>query len=285
MDASLEKALLFVESNKEEVERLLEHERNYRVIFQGTGFRYERKSDGRYIRLRGLLIVLKEAFFSEVNYWEQKKLFVKKTGRAQKRTTHSRGPDLGRIRGSRIHRELEEFVKLDMKNFTKLNKCVHPWTKSVLKFVKNNNWLPVASEFKLFDPLLRIGTAVDLVCVTEPGKIVLIEIKTGFEEGFFCGSKSMTGPLCSVMNDSPANQACLQVLLSMLIVMKYHKVYNVEAWVVRVRGKPTADPTIRVPLDPIKLPDKFVLKYSRRIYEHLCAQAGVLKPTFGDFCQ
>lgn len=278
MDATLQKTLEFVSANRGEIRKLFSHERNGRVVFQGMGFRYERKSDGKYMRLSGVLAVIKEAFFPEVDYWQQLKVRNRLFGRDPKRKAHGRGPDIGFIRGTRVHRELDEFVKLDMKNFAKLNPKVHPWTKSVLRCIKDNEWIPVACEFMVFDPLIRVGTAIDMVCVTKLGKIVFLELKTGYGNGFFCGSKSMTGPLSKVMDDSPANQATLQLLLAMLIVIKYHRVFNVEGWVLRVRSGGDAYPGKRPPTDLVRVPKNFVLKHSESIYKHVCLVRGVKLP-------
>lgn len=63
---------------------------------------------------------------------------------------------------------------------------------------------------------LRVGTAVDILCVkkADPSVVVLIEIKAGFANRHTGYRRNMLGPLCDV-NDSPRSQHHLQLACTM----------------------------------------------------------------------
>ena len=87
-----------------------------------------------------------------------------------------------------------------------------PHTKRILKALHDMRLVPIDSQVVVCNELLRLGTAVDLVCRHEGNKkITIIEIKCGYETYIHHHTiHNMSEPF-TAMNDSPANQHQLQL--------------------------------------------------------------------------
>ena len=92
------------------------------------------------------------------------------------------------------------------------------------KFVTERGYEVLRSEFILNDPLLGFSTRVDLI-VARGDKLFFVEIKTGFPDGKFVAGTGKMNKVAEVLfcDNSPKNQAMLQVLLPTLTVSHYTK--------------------------------------------------------------
>ena len=120
-------------------------------------------------------------------------------------------PLTGRQHGTIVHRQLESFVKVYQSYATKKRKAVSivdsppssqnvsqppltelflqavpspdPCVLALVNFCAARRWIPMASEYCVFDEELGIGTAADLLVYERyTRRLVLLEIKTGHPE-------------------------------------------------------------------------------------------------------
>lgn len=96
-------------------------------------------------------------------------------------------------------------------------------TRRVVNCVYKMGWIPVASEFPVYNIDMRLLTPVDLVCVcARTGVLVVLEVKTGYERACWssmCTDVRLGGPLHRISN-SPQQRAHLQLLLIRLAIEK-----------------------------------------------------------------
>src|SRR6185295_4276490 len=67
----------------------------------------------------------------------------------------------GFMRGSRIHRQIEDAVLLDVENFRRKHpEGMHYWAHQILQAILSHGWCPVVSEFVVFDLQLKAATRI-----------------------------------------------------------------------------------------------------------------------------
>jgi len=226
------KDVLARSEHSDDLEKLLENERNRRVQHSGRYFYYYPPSGGRPAILSGLLPALAAAFWPRASEYGAKASKKLTAGPKARGIAKSAG---GSIRGSEVHGQIDDFVHLSVDLFKKKHARVHPYLKRLVKNVfYPRNWTPVESEFKLFDEETGIGTAVDVVCVDERGVLHALEIKTGYETNWNVAEGAMEGPFSNLLSDSPRDRAAVQVLFELILIAKHHKVRQVEGWVVHI---------------------------------------------------
>lgn len=77
---------------------------------------------------------------------------------------------------------MEEWVRAgapDSYNFK------HPFSKTLAKNILNNGWHPIAAEYIVFDLAMRCATCVDMICTDDAGRLIFLELKTGYGGGVF----------------------------------------------------------------------------------------------------
>ena len=88
----------------------------------------------------------------------------------------------GAMRGTLIHRQLHDAIALDEANFMRLHPDgSHPWLRPLVQALVQRRWQPARSEFVTRARALRMATRIDLICVDEEGRLVFIELKTGYD--------------------------------------------------------------------------------------------------------
>lgn len=110
-----------------------------------------------------------------------------------------------KARGSMIHKEIEDFVQLNPEIFSLVHPNPDPLTSMIAKSLKGMNFVGLLAEYPIwfripkphnlsdrvffsdiFDEDMFLASSVDLVCYdTKKSKIVLIEIKTGYNDSLF----------------------------------------------------------------------------------------------------
>jgi len=258
----------------ETVKKLVCNERN-KLIVNTKGAYYYRNKLGKYQILTGLLPRLRKTFFPDMNIFNllKKPKASQSTGifkkKKKKRTTkkpkkESKGWSYGKIRGSTVHQEIEDFIFLDSKNFRKKHPSIHLYTHKILKFILDTmQWKLLRSEFDVFDEALGLGTSIDIVAVTKDGKLVLIEVKCGYTNTFDNNDGFMHRPLHKLTN-SPHNQANIQLITSALLLIKHHQISLDEMllYVIRVDDDD---------LHYYKINSEYVQKKGVKIYNQLLA--------------
>ncbi len=226
-------------SNKENVRRLVKHARN-KCIVNTKGAYYYVDTNGKYQLLSGLLPRLRRTFFPDINIFNVLKkpssssknnVLIKKTSRTRgqkaskkAKVLGSKGWHYGKIRGTTVHQEIEDFIFLDSKAFIKKHETIHPYTQKILTFIlETMGWRLLRAEFDIYDEALRIGTSIDIVAVKTNGQLVLIEVKCGFSEYFDHDDGYMHGALHKLTN-SPHHQANVQLITEALLVVRHHEI-------------------------------------------------------------
>lgn len=272
MDVYDEDIIQKLRHNADTVRRLVQHPRNKRIVNTNQAY-YYKSSSGQYQVLSGLLPRLRKTFYPTTNVAnlakQPKSLHTfkgskKKKPREKKKKPSSAGKGwhYGKIRGTVVHRELQDFILLDKRQFMKIHRGLHPYTYKILYFIMETmKWDLLRPEFDIFDEDLLIGTSVDIVAVTKQGKLVLIEVKCGYAEYFDRYEGYMHRSLHK-LTDSPHHQANLQIITAALMIHKRHEIPldKMELYVLRVDDQG---------LDPYLVQNDYVRRKGPKIYQDL----------------
>lgn len=243
-------------------ERLLKHERN-KLIINTSGSYYYLDSHGKHRLLHGLLPQLKRTYWPNSNYFKLlKKSNAPGVVKGRKKGKRGGGKFQGVIKGSKVHRELKDFVQLDSKNFKKLHSSLHNYSGRLLKVILEKlKCRPFLPEFDLFDERLGIGTSVDMICLDAEGNLVLFEFKTGYK-GYFDNADGFME--CSLKNlrNTCQNQASLQVSAAAIILERRYGIPldKMKLFVLRIDEDS---------LDIIPVQNEFIKKIGPCIYQDL----------------
>jgi hypothetical protein len=164
------------------VQRLMQHQSP--TIYEGGSYYYTGALPAGMTKrtLRGVTRIMKDELW-EARSPPQRRRTPTKTG-----TPRPRGQKAlyGAMRGSLIHRQLQEAIQLDRASFLRRHpEGTHPWLAPLVEALLARGWRPVRSEFVTCDPALDMATQIDLVCVDRAGRLILIELKTGYADGAF----------------------------------------------------------------------------------------------------
>jgi hypothetical protein len=246
---------------------LLENKRNERYFFEGNSFSLYHPKYDRSFALGGLTRLLGEALWPQESDPVSLKRF-KRAGRkfkAQKpqwsgaklkrsqTSTAAMMNARGFARGTMIHRQVNELMKLDVDNFFQLNAGAHPWTVQVLQELDGHGIRVITTEFPVGrvildkrDPqkpvvLFARGTRIDMIGVNKRGELQFIELKTGYESEYsWTGVHGqMRAPLHNVYDNTELNRAAVQCIAGTMLCLRGHKLdleQPYDCWVVRVNS-------------------------------------------------
>ena len=225
MDVDPQKVLRLVKRPRW-ARHLLEHERNERVINTGGAY-YWMNARGKLDVQSGLCPHLSGTFWPHTSYAQMMKN-AKRSPKGAGGGGGSEGRFGGLVRGSRVHKQMQDAVRLDAKTFKKIHKRMHNYTQRLLRaIVDNMKLLPFLTEFDCADETMGVrgvGTSIDQIALDADGHLVLIEVKTGYRETFTTARDgNMRGALWR-MPCTPHNQASLQITAAALIL---HKRYGI----------------------------------------------------------
>ena len=164
--------------------------------------------------MRGCIHRLREAFYPDFD--------VRYVIKSKKR---KRGSGEGRKLGKRVDEEIEKLAKGEKV------KGLHAYSKNWLSAVIHWRWRPVGAQVMIYDEALQIATAIDCIYKDAKGRLVVIEIKTGFDGYADKSTHFMREPLAEVTN-APLNQHFLQLLVSCAILEKHYWGSPYRAYVV-----------------------------------------------------
>ena len=107
----------------------------------------------------------------------------------------------GHVRGSIMHRQMDELMTLDAESFHRRNPDgEHPWTARLFRALLARGKLPLQSEFRVADLGLGIATRLDMVAVDEKtGELCFLEYKTAGSRELF--SVADAGPFARLLAD------------------------------------------------------------------------------------
>lgn len=265
MDTSTDRIIKSL-SNKNPSRLLLSNPFLKRIIHTNGAY-YYLNHRGQYKVLSGLVPSLKKCFWPNVNKSTLLRVPSSSKKQNEKKKTRSKGFFYGSIKGTKVHRQIEDFVVLDKKNFLKKHPCLHPWSKRILTHITEEmKWIPLKPEYHVYDEDLGIGTSIDMVCVDKSsGKLILLEFKTGYRNYFENNDGYMEHSLC-LMKNSPLNWATIQLVFSIIMLMKQQQKRDVES---RLRLSDIEAYVIRVDddtLDTYTIDHTFIKRMTKPIY-------------------
>jgi hypothetical protein len=207
-------------TNPDMARTLLTHSRVSCLTFEGGTFYYLDRTQhkagsqgnahhlggggGVHIALTGITKVIKELYWKDDSWWPKSKSAeaqaLKKTAARRKALSSANplnnkkwktGQELARsnVRGSIVHRQLVEWIQLDKPNFLIRNPDgQHILTEMAFAALKAKNLVPLAAEYRVAceEETVRLGTAIDLVCVNiNTSRVHFIEVKSSYSRGLF----------------------------------------------------------------------------------------------------
>lgn len=239
--------------------KLLSHKRNKMVFFSANAY-YMRTPNGGLKVLTGLLPSLHKCFWPKFNYYSILSKTKKDNNSKGKSVSHSY---YGKIRGTIVHKQLHDYLFFDKTYFNKIHTSIHPWTKRIIEEIIKKGWIPLISEFDIFDSKANIGTSVDMICYSKKdSKIILIELKTGYKNVFETQHGYMSGCLKKIMPLSFEYCATLQLATAMLLITKNHEIYlnEMEGHVIQINDNE---------FNFYKISNDFLIDNGKNIYNNL----------------
>ena len=209
--------------------RWLRRVRNYKspVACEGRSYELYVEGDPKAKRLKGVTSLLRDYLVSpELRKPSKIQKHVASLARqaAQvhmptRRTKQDRLS--GYARGSRIHRQLQDYVMLDEAHFRRVHpEGMHPMATALLQAFLGIDWRPFAAEFLVHDARLRAGTCIDELLVAKDGTIIFTEVKSGYDGIFETDETQFWRPGSPFAGRrwpcTPKNRAIVQLMLGVV---------------------------------------------------------------------
>jgi hypothetical protein len=232
-----------VRHDPDTVEKLLSHERRELVRFIPLSERFEYVATGDRVRsIRGLTKILKGAFYPDYKPPSSRR---KGKGKAPlpmpgRKILAERASDTrlrGLTLGTQVHMEMCDWAQMkNVSSWKRKHPTPNAYTVAVIRALNALQLEPVAGEVAIFDESIPFATSIDMVCASAlGGKLVLVELKTGYEGYFSEGSGYMAKQPLTRYKNSPLNQAMLQCLMAAIVLeRKYGFSECVSCMVLRV---------------------------------------------------
>lgn len=146
--------------------------------------------------------------------------------------------DNGWKRGSLVDSQLASIVN------GKRVRTMHKMTERVLQAFRFKSWTPIAAQVPVYDLESRIGTAVDVLCTSQQGHLLVVEVKIGYANGAHDAGKGALLPPFGAFTDCPKNQHFLQLAATLEL---FQKTYNRRAYGILLRADEAAVHIHRLP--------------------------------------
>lgn len=222
---------------------------------------------GTRMAIRGLKPLLADCFWPDYD-WEAGEALAKRLALgpvARQPTATGGNARAGILRGNFVHKQIEDVVKLSTRAFQEVHRTVHPFTVDILTAIHRDMKLTlVAAEVPVMCGVGWFATAADLLAVDEKGRLIVLEVKTGMSNYFRHANRRMHGRTLSRSYDnSPMNQAYVQLLITALMLGKQYNIPVHAAYVIHAT---------EVGVERCALPAD-LLKKRERLYGEVCARA------------
>jgi hypothetical protein len=237
--------------NKQRVTKLVNNPRNQFIKFNGNSFIVTNQHSGKACAYSGLTKKLKRVFYPNTEEDPRKRgspapgtlksPYYKPS--KMKRTCLLYGKDHGKA----VHEQLELYTNLinngkSLDEFhQRVGDALDPCTIRILNLFAAKGWVPVVAEQQIWDEDMGVATAVDsIVLDSNTGKLILIELKNGFEGQAYGPSpdnnEKLPEPLSDITN-CPMFRHMLQVMCMRMILTKKYKFSVDEAYIIRTLSK------------------------------------------------
>lgn len=152
---------------------------------------------------RGLTALLRRAFYPKYDYHNVKgKLSAKGAGASKAVGGFKKGMERGRL----VDAELSKWADRG-------TPVRHAYARKFLAWCKREKYTPVASQVCVADAGADVGTLVDLVLADARGRLLVVELKCGFQGHYDAYSGRLRAPFADA-TDCPRNQHLLQLAFS-----------------------------------------------------------------------
>jgi hypothetical protein len=184
------------------------------------------------VRLKGLVPALRDHFFPDFVFTGSRSGGVERApivGNAAETSKTKGTARAGMKRGKLVDATISKCVETSQ--YTP--KCRA--TRHIFAALKKMGLSPILTQVPAhgMSKGLRVGTAIDVVCVNEANGVVLVEVKTGYSNTWEKGTGPMKKPLNS-MSNCPQHQHMLQLALTSALFTMTTGIKVADAFVVRV---------------------------------------------------
>ncbi len=151
----------------------------------------------------------------------------------------------GAPHGARVHYEMQVYTEercraRQSEQILRRLKEVDPCTLRMLNVFAQKQWLPVRSEWAIFDETMKMATSIDLI-VLDPVRhhLIALELKTGYEGAYY-------GPLDSDRRldepyeqhaDCPYHRSALQLATAMVVCRRKYQITFDAGYIVQTCSK------------------------------------------------
>jgi hypothetical protein len=196
-----------------------------RVASEGGGYVMRTDNGTKMVMLRGLTRLMADHLLAEPLGprvpQDPAVRHAQELARAEKRRRQApatmQAKLYGFMKGSRIHRQVEDYTLLDEGSFRrKYPDGMHPDAMALLRGIIGQGWRPMCAEYVCYHAKARMATRLDLICVDRAGRLVFLEVKTGYGFGAFDNDTAKTwvvGCPLGAVPATPRNQALVQLAL------------------------------------------------------------------------
>lgn len=233
------------------VTKFANHKRNKNVGFIAfeEHYKYIDPATMKLRRAKGITKILKGAFYQDyAPTYSPKKKPSKGRGRGKPKTKGLTASQLlaqkiadERVKGIKlgniVHEELCDWARIpSTEEWSRKHPRPNTYTVKVIRELARLRIEPLYGEWPIYANW-GIATGIDIVGASADygGRLVLIEIKTGYEGYFKRGNKQMTRTPMKRVPNSPQNQAFLQCLIARAMLEKEYGISGVIGLVIRVR--------------------------------------------------
>jgi hypothetical protein len=253
-----------IQLTMKKIQRLVGHERNdkMRIVTNGcTGQQkqvtfFVRESDRFERPYRGLTKKLPDVFYpdTELDPVKRSAKGEKKRKRKDAKFANQKSTcgSFGKEHGDRVHSEIEIFIKRPKDvPFESVLPDPDPCTLRLIKYLVDKKWVPILSEFPIWNEDMKVATKVDLIVYeATTGRLILLELKTGYEWEEYGPKKSdnkFFPPLTEVTN-CPMNMHLLQAAVMDIMLRKKYGFIADEVRVLRAMPKAKCARSYKLPL-------------------------------------
>jgi len=176
-----------------------------------------------HLKCRGITSVIKELYFPEYR-------FTYSDGGVIGAPPKKKDTISGMARGRLVDRQVELWIRGGKVN----RKKFHPFSRAFIALTERLCLKPVGAQVVVRDESCNIATLVDAVFLDPKGRVVLVELKTGFE-GYNETSTGLMHGAFSYMTNCPANQHQVQLAFTQMMFQRtFPEFGTVTALVVRM---------------------------------------------------
>ena len=139
---------------------------------------------------------------------------------------------MGMEKGQRWHMQIDEIITFGMKHYEETKGPIEPAVRAFFETMETDwNWVPIMGELPVYHLKSKKVTAVDLLVYDKIlDRIVLVEVKTGYDDCFEKGEKQMKKRMG--MNNSPLSQAKVQLVATAAMFLDMFPVDPIACYIV-----------------------------------------------------